>query len=185
MLEEVIEMKRIKLASAIEGEDFDKYSKWLEDVIFPIDFLEDRHFEAINVLCEINLEEYHSLMEAIIHNSAKANFSSKQLNDSIYECCSTMDLNKGCFYFNVNIHDNIGRDIESIGKYNLLKYESTPLFPLYYLLTENRALEGGTSYTGLFGRNMDWMLTFEYGNEIIIRIHGSKEFCNLVSSKLL
>ena len=56
---------------------------------------------------------------------------------------------------------------------------------MYYLLTENTADEGGTSYTGLIGKDKEWMLSIEFENEIIFKVHGNEKFCNFVKKLLL
>jgi hypothetical protein len=52
-------------------------------------------------------------------------------------------------------------------------------------LTENTAGEGGTSYTGLIGKDKEWMLSIEFENEIIFKVHGNEKFCNFVKKLLL
>ncbi|MDM5190705.1 hypothetical protein QUF99_26260 [Bacillus sp. DX4.1] len=174
-------MRIVKLSTAIDNEESNEITEWLEKYIFPIDFLEDCYFGVNTILYSVNLAKHHTTFYSIVHNSKPATFSPDELNTVILEGCRKTGLNEGCYYFNVNIHDNIAREVESIGTYSLKRADkSYALFPLYYLLTENRAVEGGTSYTGLIGRNKDWMLTIEFKKEIIFRVHGSKEFCDVV-----
>ncbi|PFW90680.1 hypothetical protein COL32_10475 [Bacillus pseudomycoides] len=178
-------MRMVKLSTAIDNEESNEITEWLEKYIFPIDFLEDCYFDVNTILYSVNLAKHHTIVCSIVHNSEPATFSPEELNAAILEGCRKIGLNEGCYYFNVNVHDNIARVVESIGSYSLKRAEKNyALFPLYYLLTENRAVEGGTSYTGLIGRNKDWMLTIEFATKINFIVHGSKEFCDVVYQAL-
>lgn len=177
----------MRLASALDTEESKEIEKWLEQYIFPEDFLEDNYFDVNKVLYSVDLRGHFTTIHSIIHNCHPAKFSREDLNMALLKGCRTIGLDKRCNYFNVNVHDNVSRIVESIGGYNLDSQEDKRLllFPLYFLLTENRAEEGGTSYTGLIGKAKDWMLSIEYELDIIIKIHGNQDFCDLVESYLL
>ncbi|MED4729908.1 hypothetical protein P9597_17505 [Aneurinibacillus migulanus] len=168
-------MRTVKLARAIDNEESRQLAEWLEKYIFPNDFLEDKYFESYTVLYSADLKRYFTLFQSIVHNPKPATFSPEDVNDALLKACNILNVNEGCRYFNVNVHDNIARTIDSIGKYSLKRHDTPALFPLYYLLTENRAKEGGTSYTGLIGKNKDWMITIEFENEIVFKF--DQKYC--------
>jgi hypothetical protein len=175
----------VRLASAINNEESREIGLWLKQNIFPEDFLVDNYFYTYRILYSLDLSEHHTLFYTIVHNPKPANFSPQNINEALLIGCNKLGLNEGCNYFNVNVDDNFASEIESIGKYSLKRQDDTSvLFPLYYLLTENRAQEGGTSYTGLLGKNKEWMFSIELGTEIIYKVHGNKEFCNFVHEQL-
>jgi hypothetical protein len=175
----------VRLASVINNDESRGIGLWLKQNIFPNDFLEDNFFYTNRILYSADLRGHHTLFYSIVHNPHPANFSPKDINDALLKGCSMFGINEGCNYFNVNIHDNFASEIESIGKYSLKRQDDTSvLFPLYYLLTENRAQEGGTSYTGLLGKNKEWMFSIEFGTEINYKVHGNIEFCNFVHEQI-
>jgi hypothetical protein len=176
----------VRLATALDNEESKVIRKWLEQYIFPNDFLEENFFNTSTVLYSVDLNNHLTLFHSVVHNLKPAIFSPEDLNESLLEGCRMFGINEGCNYFNVNVHDNISRVIESIGTYSLKRQDKTSiLFPLYYLLTENTAGEGGTSYTGLIGKDKEWMLSIEFENEIIFKVHGNEKFCNFVKKLLL
>ncbi len=159
--------------------------KWLEDNIFSDDFLEDNYFQENNTIYEIDLGLYDSFLEAAIHCPSYAKFSPRELNDSILNACQSQNLSELSYCFNVNVHDNSYRTVGLNGIYSFVEY-CRKLHPLYDILSNNRAREGGESYTGLLGIKKDWMITFtlEGDNRFIIRAHGSEEFCKQVLDNL-
>jgi hypothetical protein len=181
-----MESGNVRLASQINNEDSKEIKIWLEQFIFPNDFIEDNFFYSNIILYSVDLRDHHTLFYSIVHNPQPAKFSPKDINEALLEGCRMFGLNEGCNYFNVNVHDNFAYEIESVGQYSLKRQDDTSvLFPLYYLLTENRAHEGGTSYTGLLGKNKEWMFSIEFGTEIVFKVHGNKEFCEFVYGQLL
>ncbi|MBS7531841.1 hypothetical protein IC619_015315 [Hazenella sp. IB182353] len=181
-------MDRGKFIDELDNEQSKKIKEWLEEHIFPEDYLEnyleDDHFDTEKVLYHTKLRTGYVFVDSIVHNPNTAKFSPKDLNDTILKACRQLNLNEGCHYFNVNIHCGIARIAEVVGNYSLKRCGDDPLFPLYWLLTENPPDQGGTGYTGLLGLNKNWMLTFEFDSEITFRIHGTSEFCELVSKQL-
>ncbi|MFZ7942593.1 hypothetical protein [Neobacillus sp. 19] len=175
----------MKLATSLNNEKSKCLEEWLEKYIFPNDFLEDNFFNSSIVIYSVDLSNHYTLFHSLVHNQKAAKFSPEDLTNAILKGCRKFRLNEGCYYFNVNVHDNIKRETDSIGNYSLKRQnEKNTLFPLYYLLTENRAKEGGTSYTGLIGMNKEWMLSIEFENKIIFKVHGKVAFCEFVEKQL-
>ncbi len=160
-----------------------RITKFLETKVFPIDFL-DHSFECEIEIFNKNLEEESNLIESLIHNNTQsASFSVIQLNRAVYNTCKLSNLTNKCYSFNVNVHDNVARIVENINYFKL----NDPKFrfaSLYQILISNRAVQGGTSYSGLLSLNEDWFLIIELENTISIKVIGNKTFCNNMTSEL-
>lgn len=127
---------------------------------------------------------WNSLFEALIYSSKKAPFNSNELKDSIFSACNTLRVLSECYFFGASYHDN-AYCTEVVESYN---YKTESLSRLYSYLIDSRAAQGGSTFSGLVSADHQWMLLMgldgDCGSEFGITIHGSNEFCRIVSDSI-
>jgi hypothetical protein len=157
-------------------EDRKLYS-WIEQNLFPRDFLEPVVFEATEVLYRCALPT-HLLEFVVFGRPQPAPFSQAGLNAALVEACRAPGHEPSAYWWSVNVHDNDVRVVERVGTYSF----RDPLEPLLILLAYYPAKEGGTSFAGLLDRGHRWVLSLESGTEFVIAVHGPRTFCQQVAA---
>ena len=77
----------MRLATALDNEESKEIRKWLEQYIFPNDFLEDNFFNTSTVLYSVDLNNHLTFFHSVVHNLKPAKFSPEDLNESLLEGC--------------------------------------------------------------------------------------------------
>lgn len=157
-----------------------KVADWIESKLFRRDDFDPQQFEHSITLYRADLS--WPLRHMLFHTPpVPAPFSPDQLQTALRDTCHAVGSVPAAFWFLVNIHDNCVTELEGCGGHSLLRDR---LMRLYQVLEGCPAEEGGTSYVGLVGSKLDWVLLLEESTTFSISFFGAERVCSALRDRL-